>query len=817
MLQNAVWSQSVSVLDHRAVESLFLRRLILARKSHRRPAPLDLTALVRSALRFESEKQGHPQMLKVPKQLGWPNLEQWKAAGMELVNELEDGYVIKANPWRPDWLRGSQLNPPDTPLFQTTSKRKEQSVGGDPFLRRMNLHRYRSTAQRDAMRSVLTMPPGSSLLVNLPTSEGKSLLAHMPALLDQESEELTVVVVPTVALTIDQGSRIEEFIGHPAAYFQGSGREAVNRAIRERIELGTQRILFTSPESLLNSLQSSLHQAAESGSIKRIVIDEAHIVDAWGDEFRSSFQELAGWRRGLMRVCPAITTVLLSATVTESCLYTLETLFASPEPLHQLASVRLRSEPSFWNSCCADDVIKQERLIEAINHLPRPLILYTTKVEDAEYWARTLREMGYSRLSSFTGNTKSEQREHLLEQWREDELDVIVATSAFGLGVDKTDIRAVVHACVPESLDRFYQEVGRGGRDGRASLSLMLYTSQDLQIAKRMNSKKLIGVKRGLERWTQMFRSKQEIPGAPRTYHVSTDVNPGNKGKDLDMNNMRNQAWNVRTLTLMARARLIEFDWEATPRKNSSLIRILDADHRIARYWEAHVGKYREESIRSDKRNYHLMLEVLRDRRCVSASLQDLYTISDRGVRVTPVCGGCAHCRKTGAEVSGLAPSSQLVRWDTPEQTQDSYLMTNLVGENGRLVIFYDREHRNFWKLMRWFADQGIRHFVGDADFVTELSSQTFASKKPVFSSELSRTPRRSDWPEVPTVLVHPSDPQAFHPQIQFALQGDLQCSICVFLLPKHLPDPQHPNRTYRDITMLRSYELEAFLTEVRL
>ena len=106
-------------------------------------------------------------------------------------------------------------------------------------------------------------------------------------------------------------------------------------------------------------------------------------------------------------------------------------------------------------------------MLEALRHVPRPAILYVTRVVDAKAWRDRLEAEGFEHAELVHGETGANERDRILRGWRDGDIDLVVATSAFGLGIDYRHVRAVVHACIPESLDRFYQEVGRGGRDGR--------------------------------------------------------------------------------------------------------------------------------------------------------------------------------------------------------------------------------------------------------------------------------------------------------------------------------------------------------------
>src|SRR5262249_50338593 len=186
------------------------------------------------------------------------------------------------------------------------------------------------------------------------------------------------------------------------------------------------------------------------------------------------FQELAGLRRHLLRVCPAgraFTTLLLSATMTPACIRLLQNLFAPADAVlwKEVRYPELRPEPEYWFGRCDDQDQRNVRVLDVLAHAPRPLILYSSLVNlksirgapvvwGSRDYARLLREAGYRRVEVFDGCTPGRRREQILRRWTADDLDVVVGTAAFGLGVDKPDVRTVVHACVPESLDRYYQE-----------------------------------------------------------------------------------------------------------------------------------------------------------------------------------------------------------------------------------------------------------------------------------------------------------------------------------------------------------------------
>lgn len=394
------------------------RRLLDALRNS--PGPGDIVSLVRHVLRREDEIQrgSSPIYLQIPRKPPFLDSSIWEQASITVWGEDKEHYLISARPWQPEWLDLADQYPPDAPLFKEENRRNYESVVGDPFLQLVELDAYRSIGQREAIRAVLTAPDNSTLVINLPTGAGKSLCAQLPALLNSRNNNgVSVVVVPTTALAIDQERALKPFVHHATAYYSDDTVEGKERreGIRDRIRAGTQRIIFTSPESLMGSLASSLYEAAKLGMLRYFIIDEAHMVEQWGDNFRTAFQEIPGLRRDLLRL-NSFTTLLLTATLTESCLDTLETLFG--KDLQVISAVQLRPEPAYWFKRCASEEVRKSRLIEAVYHLPRPLIIYGTKVEDVENWKQELTRARFKRCDLMTGKSTPQQRSQLITNLR---------------------------------------------------------------------------------------------------------------------------------------------------------------------------------------------------------------------------------------------------------------------------------------------------------------------------------------------------------------------------------------------------------------
>jgi ATP-dependent DNA helicase RecQ len=667
-------------LVDRACERL---RLVLSGIWHEQlyPGPGDCAGLIQHVIRRHRVLFPSTGPWVVPLRNGWPEEELWRQSGLTVVSV--DGQFIKLQEslaWSANWLPGSDRVAPLEATLRETPRRQRQldeSLRLDPAIKcecGLPYDTYSCHGQQQAIHATMLMQPAATLAVNLPTGSGKSLAMWAAAML-AETGVLTLVVLPTIALALDQERQMVDHFRHlpadlpPQLAWHGTLPQDAKNAIRQRLREGTQRVLFASPEAVSGSLCRDLFKAAEAGRLKYFVIDEAHLVSQWGVEFRPEYQSLAGLRRELIACCPQpelrLRTLLLSATLTQESIEVLRDLF-SDELFEAISAVHLRPESEYWISHAASPAEKEQRVLELIRVVPRPFLLYVTRQDDAEAWTRRLKTAGYTRHGCVHGGTSGEERLRVVEEWRAGNLDFVVATSAFGLGMDKGDVRAVIHACVPETVDRFYQEVGRGGRDGNACVSFLVHTNRDLQLAKRLGTHCFISVRRGLERWRWM------MDGAVPTnrvgiYRIDLNTLPPNKSKTNDAN----RAWNLRTLLLLNRAGIIQLESEQPPdiqkaddetesqleqRRNesakryheSSFIRILTNSHLAQETWHRLVEPLRKASSDRDNRNFLDLRDLLNAKREFSEVLAAAYSVNRHGYHVAPVkvCGGCPKCRE---------------------------------------------------------------------------------------------------------------------------------------------------------------------------
>lgn len=623
--------------------------------------------------------------LDVPHSQAFPPDFEWADFGLD--SQPRDGAMtrIRAVPWRPPWLDCDDVPAVDHDVSDLRVVRRDDSVHGDPFLALVGqgFTSYRTPGQRAAVRSALLAPSGSTLVVNLPTGGGKTLAMLAPAISVSSHGSLAVVVVPTVALALDQQRRYAN--QHPEApptAYHGDLTSGQKRDFVGRIGSGSQPIIFTNPEALVTSLARHVSSAAAGGRLRLFAIDEAHIVTSWGDAFRPHFHALAGLRTYLLRSVNAsghepFRTVLVSATITEGTLSLLEALFGHPGPFLHVGAPVVRPEPSYWTVPASASHERDARLIESLCHLPRPAIVYTTLRDERGARPGTLtpnrlRQIaithGFTRFAVVDGMSTTSHRETVLRALRDSpelpsSTDLVFATSAFGLGLDVPDIRTVIHACMPESLDRYYQEVGRGGRDGRPMISLVLPTKSDGDVAKGMATPRFLTAERARDRWTAMVQVADTV--GPDTIQVPLTAVP----KNLDQHTDYNKLWNLFTVSLMARAGALAWDFSIneSPNRSSSVpfddrewltVRVLRGDHQFEGFWCEDVESVRVWMVEKMQEGLASFRKTLSGRQCMGELIGMNYSILNLSkFRTTclPSCGGCPYCRRNGKN-----------RWSSP-------------------------------------------------------------------------------------------------------------------------------------------------------
>ncbi|HEY2438470.1 MAG TPA: ATP-dependent DNA helicase RecQ, partial [Solirubrobacteraceae bacterium] len=337
----------------------------------------------------------------------------------------------------------------------------------DALLAWFGLREFRP-GQREAVAAALARRDS---LVVMPTGGGKSLCYQLPGL---ASEGLTVVVSPLIALMADQYRRLV-LGGHPAAMI-ASGMEAgaAARALDD-VRSGRARIVLCSPERFASS---RFLEALAEREVDLFAVDEAHCVSEWGHDFRPDYLRL----RGVIERLGRPTVMACTATATEQVAEEISARLGLRDPHVERAGFD-RPNLSF-------DVIALEGTgSKARKHMllslaladpgNRPAIVYCGTRRDVEEVTERLRSEGLLAVGYHAG-MPADERASAQHRFMGGDAEIVVATNAFGMGVDKADVRAVVHWAIPKSVEAYYQEVGRGGRDGEPARAILLASRADL-------------------------------------------------------------------------------------------------------------------------------------------------------------------------------------------------------------------------------------------------------------------------------------------------------------------------------------------------
>ena len=316
---------------------------------------------------------------------------------------------------------------------------------------------------------ILSVLEGKDTLALMPTGGGKSITYQVPALV---LEGICLVVTPLIALMKDQVEELQKRGIVAEAIYTGMGKEQIESTLNKAIA-GKIKFLYVSPERLASEqFRARLKQM----HLSMLAVDEAHCISQWGYDFRPSYLRIAEIRENFRQIPVLALTATATPRVAEDIQQQLK--FEVPHVL----SKSFRRDNIAYVVRKAND--KLGELLHILSSLKASAIVYVRKRAGAEELARFLKAKGIEADFYHAGLT-SFQREQKQEAWKKGEVPVIVATNAFGMGIDKPDVRIVVHFDIPDSPEAYFQEAGRAGRDGKKAYAVLLYNEAALTALKK--------------------------------------------------------------------------------------------------------------------------------------------------------------------------------------------------------------------------------------------------------------------------------------------------------------------------------------------
>jgi len=326
-------------------------------------------------------------------------------------------------------------------------------------------------------RIVESLIGGNDTCVVMPTGGGKSLCYQLPAVV---SGRTALVVSPLIALMQDQAAQLEQ-MGIPAAALNSQISWPEQQNIMRRAVKGEYRLLYVSPERIL---REEFIEFLGRVPLAFFAIDEAHCISEWGHEFRPEYRQL----RRLRELFPDQPIAAFTASATKRVRHDILRQLSLRDPHKYIASFH-RPNLSYLVRACGDGKMQERLLLAAIEaYAGATMIIYAPTIARVEETVEFLGKHGVEAVP-YHGKMETDDRSQNQERWMSDEVRVLVGTIAFGLGINKPGVRAVIHLALPKSIEQYYQEAGRAGRDGAPADCVLLWQMRDAGLLAYFNQK----------------------------------------------------------------------------------------------------------------------------------------------------------------------------------------------------------------------------------------------------------------------------------------------------------------------------------------
>jgi ATP-dependent DNA helicase RecQ len=319
--------------------------------------------------------------------------------------------------------------------------------------------------QEEVIKSVLA---GNDTLVVAPTGGGKSLCFQLPAL---TINGVALVISPLISLMKDQVDQLNDK-GIPSAFLNSTLDKAQEREIIRKLSGGVIKLLYCSPERIQNI---QFRTYLKSMNVSLIAIDEAHCISQWGHDFRQAYTRLS-----VLRIMfPNIPIIALTATATSKVKSDIRLQLALRNPNIFKASF---DRPNLLIQVKRSNNVYDDLAKIGLDHHPGSNIIYCVTKNETIGVSQYIESIGLGTVGYYHGGMKKDDRKAVQEGFKDGSIKTVVATTAFGMGIDKSDVRIVVHVGISKTMENYYQEIGRAGRDGKLSKCVTFYNPGDIDL-----------------------------------------------------------------------------------------------------------------------------------------------------------------------------------------------------------------------------------------------------------------------------------------------------------------------------------------------